>query len=133
MLGIFEKLSNMPGGMFFFPFVRTGYNAIRLSFAHTELNRFTRQWDDIMNGNNLADYGIRPQDLPQAQALMRGRMAMGNSLAMLVGIMSMQGLVTGDLPYDKETRDLWKLRGIQANSFKVGNMYISYTQRINRC
>ena len=75
-----------------------------------------------MNGNNLADYGIRPQDLPQAQALMRGRMAMGNTLAMLVGIMTMQGLGTGDLPYDKETRDQWKMRGIQANSFKVGNM-----------
>ena len=126
LFGIFERLSNMPGGMFFFPFVRTGYNAIRLSFAHTELNRFTRQWDDIMNGNNLADYGIRPQDLPQAQALMRGRMAMGNTLAILVGIMTMQGLVTGDLPYDKETRDQWKMRGIQANSFKVGDMYISY-------
>ena len=79
-----------------------------------------------MNGRNLADYGIRPQDLPQAQALMRGRMAMGNSLAILVGVMAMQGLVTGDLPYDKETRDQWRMRGIQANSFKVGNMYISY-------
>ncbi len=126
MMQIFEKMSNLPGGMFFFPFVRTGYNAIRLSFAHTELNRFTRQFDDVMNGRNLADYGIRPQDLPQAQALMRGRMAMGNTLAGLVGVMSLQGLVTGDLPYDKETRDQWRMRGIQPNSFKVGNMYISY-------
>ena len=29
MLGIFEKLSNMPGGMFFFPFVRTPLNILK--------------------------------------------------------------------------------------------------------
>lgn len=126
IMGVFDKLSQLPGGMFFFPFVRTGYNAIRLSFAHTELNRFTRQFDDIMKGKNLAEYGIRKQDLAQAQALMRGRMNMGNSIVGLTALMSMQGLITGDLPYDKETRDQWRLSGIQANSFKVGNTYVSY-------
>ena len=51
---------------------------------------------------------------------------MGNSIVGLTALMSMQGLITGDLPYDKETRDQWRLSGIQANSFKVGNTYVSY-------
>ena len=121
-----ELIARIPGMRAFFPFVRTGYNALRLSFGHTELNRFTAQFHDIMRGQNLEKYGIRPQDLPQAQALMRGRMAMGNSIIGMASIASLTGLMTGSYPMDKETRDLWRVNGIQPNSFKFGNAYISY-------
>ena len=124
----FENLQKMPGGPLFFPFVRTGYNALRLTFAHTELERFTKRFDDVMNGKNLELYGIRPEDLEGAQALMRGRMAMGNAAMVMTAVAALSGMVTGDLPPDKETRDLWKINGIQPNSFTIPgtNTYVSY-------
>ena len=129
-LKVFETLQSIPGGNFFFPFVRTGYNALRLTFAHTEMERFTRKFDDIMNARNLDKYGIRPQDLPQAQAMMRGRMTTGNTIMALTAYLAMNGLVTGDLPPDRETREHWRSRGIQANSFRFGTeekpVYVSY-------
>ena len=127
-----EQISKITGMRAFFPFVRTGYNSLRLAFGHTELNRFTAQWHDIMKGENLAKYGINNKaDLASAQALMRGRMAMGNGIIAMASLAAATGLMTGDLPRDKETRDLWKVNGIKPNSFKFalpgGNaMYVSY-------
>jgi hypothetical protein len=127
-LKVFETLQAMPGGRFFFPFVRTSYNALRLTFAHTEMERFTRKFDDIMNGKNLAEYGIRPEDLAGAQALMRGRMTAGNSIVALTWYLALNGMVTGDMPPDREVREQWKSNGIQPNSFTFdnGKTYISY-------
>ena len=121
-----EQIAKMTGMRAFFPFVRTGFNALNLSFQHTELARFSAKWHDIMKGENLAKYGIRDVDLDQAQALMRGRRAMGNTIIMLGGMAAMSGMMTGDYPMDKETRDLWRLNGIQPNSFKFGDTYVSY-------
>ena len=121
-----ENISRITGMRAFFPFVRTGFNALSLSFQHTELARFTGKFQDIMSGTNLEKYGIRPQDLPQAQALMRGRMAMGNTIIGMGTIAAATGLMTGSYPRDKETRDLWRLQGIQPNSFKIGDVYVSY-------
>ena len=44
-------------------------------------------------------------------------MAAGNSIAVLTTIMAMTGFITGDLPYDNETRQLWKQAGIQPKLF----------------
>ena len=127
-LKVFDTLQSMPGGRFFFPFVRTSYNALRLTFAHTEMERFTKRFDDIMNGKNLAEYGIRQQDLAGAQALMRGRMTAGNSIMALTWYLALNGMVTGDMPPDREVREQWKSNQIQPNSFTFdgGKTYISY-------
>ena len=129
-LKVFETLQNIPGGQFFFPFVKTSINALRLTFAHTELERFTKRFDDIMKGENLAQYGIRPEDLPQAQAMMRGRMTTGNALMGITAYLALNGKVTGDLPFDRETREQWRSNQIQPNSFKFGTdekpVYVSY-------
>jgi hypothetical protein len=122
----FELISNIPGMKAFFPFVRTGFNALNLTFQHTPLAAFSDKYKDIMNGRNLEKYGVRPQDLPQAQALMEGRIAMGSSIMGMATIAALSGNMTGDMPYDKETQDLWRAAGIQPYSFKVGNAYISY-------
>ena len=123
----FENLSRITGMRAFFPFVRTGFNALNLSFQHTELARFSGKFHDIMNGENLAKYGINNADeLASAQALMRGRMAVGNTIIGMGTIAAMTGNMTGSLPMDKETRDLWRLNGIQPDSFKFGNVYVSY-------
>ena len=132
-LQFLEQMSSVPLGQFFFPFVRTGYNALRLTWAHTGLEKFSRKYHDIMEVSKtrpkvLEQYGIRPQDIDQARALMSGRMAAGNSIAGLTFIMAMTGFITGDLPYDNETRQLWKQAGIQPNSFTIpgSNVYVSY-------
>ena len=123
---------NTTGLRFFFPFVRTGVNALDLAQQHTPvLARFHGKWKDLMNPNLdpahiLKKYGIQPQDIPQAQALMKGRVASGQIMVGLASMMALSGNLTGSLPADKETRDLWKMQGVKPFSFKVGDTYISY-------
>ena len=133
-LRIFESLNKVPGGLFFFPFVRTGYNALRLSWAHTPLEIFTKKWTDIMSSKPdfdvLAEYGITKGNLAQEQAIMKGRLAMGTTLIGAATAAAYAGQLYGDLPFDKETRDLWRINGIQPNSIKVSvggrDVYVSY-------
>ncbi len=122
----FELISNIPGMKAFFPFVRTGFNALNLTFEHTPLVVFMDKYKNIMKGQDFKKYGIREQDLPQAQALMEGRIAMGSAIMGMATIAAMAGNMTGDYPYDQDDRDAWQAAGIQPYSFKVGNTYISY-------
>ena len=122
-----EQISRATGMRAFFPFVRTGFNALSLSWQHTSLSMFSDKFHDIMNGQNLVKYGIKNSDeLASAQALMSGRMAMGNTLVGMGVLAALTGNMTGSYPPDKETRDLWRLEGIQPDSFKFGNVYVSY-------
>ena len=128
-LAFLENIGQGTGMRAFFPFVRTGINALELSFSHTELGRLQQKWKDLVKGEPdvlLKQYGIKPENIEYERAILRGRRAMGNSLITLAFIASITGNMTGDNPPDQETRDLWKLNGIQPNSFKVGNTYISY-------
>ena len=83
-----------------------------------------------MNGKNLDAYGIRPEDLAGAQALMRGRMTAGNAIGGLAYYLALNGKITGDMPFDREEREQWKSNQIQPNSFKFGSeekpVYVSY-------
>ena len=124
-----DKIRNITGMRLFFPFVRTGVNALDLTWQHSPLAMFHGKWRDIMAGDPqllFKRYGIRQQDIPQAQALMKGRLASGTMLMGLGAIMAMSGKMTGTLPQDKETRDLWKITGKKPMSFQIGNVYISY-------
>ena len=126
-----EKLRNVTGMRLFFPFVRTGFNALDMTFQSSPLAMFHGKWRDLLGENVdpgllLKKYGIRPEDIPQAQALMKGRMASGTLVVGLASVMALQGRLYGTRPKDKETRDLWKMEGIQPNSFKIGNTYISF-------
>ena len=127
-----QAARNTTGLRFFFPFVRTGLNALDLAWQHTPvLAKFHGKWKDLMNPNVdefmlLKKYGIQPQDIPQAQALMKGRVASGQIMVTLAGLMALSGNLTGSLPADKETRDLWRVQGKKPFSFKVGNAYFSY-------
>ena len=131
-LRMFEQVQQFPLGRLFFPFVRTGYNAIRLSWAHTDLERVTGKFQDIMEWNPSkgdsipTKYGIDPANMPAEQALIRGRIAMGRTSMFLAATLAAGGLMTGDAPRDKETRDLWEANGIKPNSFKIGNLYVGY-------
>ena len=110
----------------FFPFVRTGFNALELTFAHTDLVRFRDKYQDIMLGQNLDKYGIRQKDLAQAQALMKGRIYMGRSIIGMGTIAALAGNMTGNYPYNQEDREAWQKAGKKPFSFKFGNTYVSY-------
>ena len=130
----FELISNIPGMKAFFPFVRTGFNYLDVTFQHTPLAAFRDKYQDLTGfmshhsgGRNLDKYGIRPEDLAYEVALMEGRMAMGTSVIGLATIAALQGRITGDAPLNKEDADLWKVNGIKPKSFKLANgTYVSY-------
>ena len=124
-----EGLRKLPGGRMFFPFIKTGYNALELAFGHSFFVRLQSRWQDVMKGDPatlLQKYGIKPEHIEYEQALLRGREAMGNMMMGVASIAAMTGMMYGDLPHDAETRDLWKMNGIKPNSFKIGNVYISF-------
>ena len=123
---VFESISGNPIGMFFFPFARTGYNALRLTTQHTPLEVFSKRYKDIMAGTNLEKYGLTAADLPAEKALMEGRIAMGSAIFTMAMMGAAAGNIYGDTPRDKETRDLWKMEGIKPYTFRVGNTLVSY-------
>ena len=127
----FEMIGRIPGMTAFFPFVRTGFNSLDLVFKHTPLEAFRTRYRDIMNGDNLAKYGLTEKTLPQAQALMEGRIAMGSTIMGMATVAALAGNLTGDYPYDKEGRDAWKAAGIKPYSFRFtlpngSHVYVSY-------
>ena len=131
----FELISNIPGMKAFFPFVRTGFNYLDVTFQHTPLQLFRDKYTDLKQLANkpnpnpilLQKYGIRPEDAAYELALMEGRIAMGTAVSGLVGILAMQGRVTGNMPVNEADREQWKLNGIQPRSFKVADgTYVSY-------
>ena len=123
---VFESISGNPLGMFFFPFARTGYNALRLTTQHTPLEIFSKRYKDIMAGTNLEKYGLTAADLPAEKALMEGRIAMGSAILGMAIAGAAAGNIYGDAPRDKEMRDLWAMEGIRPYTMRVGNTLVSY-------
>lgn len=130
-----ESIGQLTGFRLFFPFVRTGVNAIDLTFQHTPgIARFHSKYKDFMEfartGANadylMKEYGVAKADIPNQIAILKGREATGAMLVSLAIGASLTGNMTGMMPYDKETRDLWRANKVQPNSFKIGDTYISY-------
>ena len=126
---IFDDLNRTPILRAFFPFARTGVNALNLTFEHIPgLARTQRKFRDILSGDpeRLAHWGIRPEDAANARAMAEGRLAIGKGLMSMTALWTLTGNMTGDYPYDKESRDLWQLNNIPPYSIKVGDTWISY-------
>ena len=132
----FEQIAELPGMRAFFPFVRTGFNYLDVTFQHTPLGLLRDKYKELAKATPDLEllqttYGIRPEDIFQERALLEGRMAAGSMATMALTTLALRGGITGDMPWDKKDRDLWKLHGIQPNSFKVplptgGHAYVSY-------
>ena len=126
---VFDQINTIPLLRAFFPFARTGVNALNLTFEHIPiLARTQRKFRDILSGDTqrVAQWGIKPQDIPNAQAMAEGRLLMGKSLMAMTALTTMTGNMTGDYPYDKERRDLWIANGIPPYSVRVGDTWVSY-------
>ena len=132
-LGGLEAFSDNPFLRAFFPFVRTGFNALEVAFEHTPLQLAMQKHKDIfkegISMKELAKYGIRNADEHEAaKALLNGRMASGALVSSMAAFAALSGNLTGNMPLDKATRDNWRARGIKPLSFKIPgtNTYISY-------
>jgi len=124
----FEAIQEWPIARAFFPFVRTGVNALDLTFQSSPLAFMHKKYKDLSQGIHIKDYGLQPHEVAGELAMMQGRMAVGGSITGMAFIATMSGNMTGDYPRDKEGRDLWKMAGIQPYSFKIGNAYVSYKE-----
>lgn len=130
-LAALEQLADLPFAKAFFPFVRTGFNALELSFEHTPLQMLLQKHKDIMKSTDpvvLAKYGLTKETVGQAQALLQGRMYMGSTIIAGATLAALAGNMTGDPPIDKETRKNMQQQKIPFNSFKVPgtSTYVSY-------
>ena len=130
----FELIANWPGMRAFFPFVRTGFNYLDITFQHTPAGLLRNKYRDLAakgGPRNLEKYGIRPEDVAGEIAIMEGRIAAGTMATIALTTAALSGRITGDLPWDNEDRKLWKAMGIQPNSFVFdkpggGKVYVSY-------
>lgn len=133
-----ELIGKLPMMNAFFPFVRTGFNALNLTFQHTPLAVFHKKYKDLMYvdpktgaiGRNLEEYGLTAKTVGQERALMEGRIAMGSTIMGMATIAAMSGNLTGDYPYNKEDRAAWQQAGKKPYSYKfeVGGktIYVGY-------
>ena len=120
----FEHISKLPGMRNFFPFVRTGFNYLDVVFDHAgPAGIFKNKYKDLVLARQpteevLRKYGITSAaELKMEKAIMEGRMAIGAmAVSMFAGSMALFK-VTGDYPYTKEDRDLWKANNVQPNSW----------------
>lgn len=126
-------INNNPAVRPFFMFMRTGWNALELVQKHTPiLARFNDEVKAVLgaSADNLEPvmkYGITaPEQLLEAQAVMRGRIAAGYlTVGSAIG-MYMSGNLTGNGPANRETRNAWIQSGWRPRSIKLGDKWVSY-------
>jgi hypothetical protein len=125
----FEAIAGLPGMRAFFPFVRTGFNYLDVTFQHSPVGLFRNKYKDLTNPagpKNLEKYGIRPEDVAQEIALAEGRIAIGTSATMGIVFAGLAGNITGNIPWDPGERKRWRDMNIQPFSIKVGDAWVSY-------
>jgi hypothetical protein len=127
-----SAFASNPLTMQFAMFTRTGFNAMELTSKHTPIvNRFVQESIDISTlkaGDPvLLKYGIRTQDeLLAAQAVMRGREAIGAAVIMTAGGLYTSGRLTGNGPSDPQLRQAWTDRGWVPRSLLIGDTWVGY-------
>ena len=128
-----EGLQNAPLGRAFFPFIRTGVNALDLTWQHAGAPaNFYKKYNHLKKGLYLDKYGLKKNEVAGELMMMEGRLATGRAILGMSFLATLTGTMTGDYPYDKEGRDLWKAAKIQPHSFKFQKpfsnetVYVSY-------
>lgn len=123
----------------FFLFARTGVNGLELTAKFTPgFNFLVKEFndinlarpDDLMDPEKagvLMKYGIESeQDLINAKALQRGRLAIGSSVIFMAGQHFLNGGLTGNGPQDRQKRALWEDAGWKPRSIRVGDVWVGY-------
>jgi hypothetical protein len=111
----FEALG-LPLGRLILPFVKTPYNLVKYATDRTMLGLFAREARDNILGRN----GAVARDMQVA------RMVTGNMVALGVGYMVLNDMITGAGPTDSKEAMTWKMTGKQPYSVRVGDTWVSY-------
>lgn len=98
------------------PFVRTPINLLKYSVERSPLGFASAEVWSNMTGRNGA----------VARDTQIGRMAVGNMVALGVGYLAYNGLVSGGGPTRAEEQMTLRMTGWQPYSFRVGDLWISY-------
>ena len=117
----------------FFLFARTGVNGLQLTAKHTPVFNFlVKEFNDIAfasaeNLQPVMKYGINTaEDLANAKALQRGRLAIGAGLITMANQHFMSGGLTGNGPADRRKRQVWIDSGWKPRSVRLGDVWVSY-------
>lgn len=115
----------------FILFPRTALNAMRLTATYTPvLNGFIKEVHDILNATPqtaprvMAEYGIT--DLAAAQAMLEGRVALGQMVVMAAGLAYVNGRITGNGSADRAKREADIQNGWMPRSIKIGDTWVGY-------
>lgn len=98
------------------PFVRTPFNVAREGLVRSPLA--------LLSSNVRASLNAGGADA----ALMEAKISLGTAMLATVGMLALQGVVTGKSPDEPGLKDTWDRLGIQQYSAKVGSMYLSYNR-----
>lgn len=119
----------------FFLFARTGINGIELSFKHMPLlNRIVKDEQilanatpEMANNKELLNIGISNAfELRNAQAISRGRQAIGTAIITMASMMFMTDRLHGNGPMNQSQLRAWKASGWVPRSIKIGDTWVSY-------
>ena len=128
-----QKLQNAPFGRALFPFIKTGVNALDLTWQHAGApGQFYEKYRHLKKGLYLEKYGLKKGEEVGELMMMEGRLATGRTILGMAFIATLTGNMTGDYPYDREGRDAWIAAGIKPHSFRFAvpfsdkRVYVSY-------
>lgn len=115
------NIMGLPVGKYMFPFVRTPANIMRYQLQMTP-GFGTPLLQNFMGGYKKA---IVDNDIIKI-AEYQGREAIGSFLVSFGYTHAWSGQITGNMPIDKDEREIWRQAGIQPRSIKVGDKWVSY-------
>jgi len=131
--GLNDVFEAMPWAKPFFLFARTGVNGLSLTAKHTPgFNFLVKEFNDIAfaDPNNLLSvkkYGIETaEELANARALQKGRLAIGGSLILMANQHFMNGGLTGNGPADRQKRQAWLDAGYKPRTITLGGVQVGY-------
>lgn len=134
--GLETLMNSNPWTKPFFLFARTGINGLRLTSQYTPLvNRMLKENRAILKAttdtiDDVRIYNITNElDLKNAQALIRGREAIGTAVVFAGAMAFMNGNLRGNGPADRQRRNLWRTVGgdeYTPRQVKIGNVWVSY-------
>jgi hypothetical protein len=108
-------------------------NGLELTAKHTPVfNLLVEETRDILRAttkdlSNVTRYGItNANELANAKALVKGRMAIGSSLILMANVHYINGGLTGNGPSNRQLRQTWIDGGWKPRSIKIGDAWVSY-------
>ena len=133
--GMEQLFNRTPWAKPFFLFARTGVNGLELTMKHMpgfnllvkDERRIASATYEMANSKQLLDIGIENgQQLDNAKAIQKGRMAMGAGLVTMASMAFMADRLTGNGPINTAQKRAWQAAGWKPRSIKLGDAWVSY-------